>query len=190
MLERITSLDDVNDWCVQQLVRGAADPKSAFHWPVLCTAGPAPHGRVVVLRKFDQAKKTITLYTDKRTQKVSDICANPRVECVFFDARKNVQMRVSGSARCMVDGFARDEALAALKPHRRSDYSTVQAPGSKRSEPDNNEIQTELDLANENFCLIEIDIHTIDWLKLDRAGHQRALLNWQTDPPSIQWSVP
>lgn len=186
---RTPKLLDIETWCIQQLIRGAADPKSAFHWPVLCTAGPVPHGRVVVFRKFLPEERQIILYTDARTQKVKDLEHQPVAECVFYDPRKSVQIRASGIVTVLTSGNDRDQHFQALRPDRRGDYSTQLAPGQPVDLIEQASV-TDPDLAEQNFCLIRIQVTSIDWLKLDRSGHARARFYWRSDEVTRQWSVP
>lgn len=83
-------------------------------------------------------------------------------------------------------GEKRNEAFSRVHDQSLSDYATVQAPGTEISEPQ--EVKWEMENAQKNFALVEIQPYLIDYLKLGKP-HQRALLTsenqWKT-----QWITP
>lgn len=182
-------LQDLSDWCAQQLSRATADPKSPFRWPVLCSATEDNiGGRVVVLRQFNPEERRLVFYTDFRSEKCGDIRSNPKVECVFFDRRPMIQLRVSGSAELQTDGDLWNNHYERIADANWQDYAFLPAPGSVTQSPKN--IRNFKDLAAENFCLVVVSILKIDWLSLSRDGHRRALLDWSKSDGEHTWLVP
>lgn len=187
-MNALSTLNHVEDWCWTQLARGAADPRSALHWPVVCTAGDAPSGRVMVLRGFDRAERRLDLFTDRRSPKVTDLTRNPLIECVFFDQRKGLQIRAAGTSVCHFDGDLRNNFLARIPDQRRGDYGTDPSPGSAIASPD--DVTIDIAQADDNFCLLQVFITKLDWLHLDRSGHRRAQLAWSDGKPAHSWRAP
>jgi len=65
-----------------------------------------PSARVVLCRGLDSEQGTITLYTNLRSRKASDLSANPRTEAVFFWDHASRQARVHGPAARVPDADA------------------------------------------------------------------------------------
>ena len=184
----LSKLDDVNAWCWRQLVRGAADPKSALHWPVVCTNGDHPAGRVMVLRRTDAETRTLELYTDRRSAKIAEIEASNEIECVFFDQKRGLQIRVRGTAHLVVGHGPATERLRSIPEHRRQDYETVPGPGHPIDAAD--AFQHLTGSADKSFCLIVVKVTKLDWLQLSPSGHRRASIEWHQDKVALTWLVP
>ena len=89
--------------------QGVHDRRSAFRTPLLVTRASSgfPAVRTVVLRGFDAATRKLAIHTDRRSDKVSEIAADPRIALCVYDAAAKIQVRVSGHA-----AVHRDDAVA------------------------------------------------------------------------------
>ncbi|MEM7004546.1 MAG: pyridoxamine 5'-phosphate oxidase family protein [Pseudomonadota bacterium] len=188
VLDQFETLGRVDKWCRDQLQRACADPRSPFRWPILCTAGPLPSGRVVVLRKFDSESGSLIFYTDQRTDKCRDLAHQDRAECVFFDPKKMIQLRAQGIARLISDAGLTEMHFQRVNDNAKKDYGSKKAPGTVLEEPPC--VQSSEQGSARNFSVIELRIEAIDWLKLSREGHKRARLDWVGDGTSNSWIVP
>lgn len=162
------------------LAAGAADRRSAFHTPTLATRAldGAPSLRTVVLRRFDPAARVLSLHTDRRSPKAAEIAAEPRVALHGYDAGRQVQLRLAGTARLHVDGPLVDAAWAASRPTSRATYATAQAPGLPVAVPPAAPQDTEA--GRENFAVVTLRVDTLDWLLLAIEGHRRARFAWDS----------
>ncbi|MEO1405313.1 MAG: hypothetical protein AAFV54_02320 [Pseudomonadota bacterium] len=182
------TLEDVDKWCVGQLVRAAVDKRSPFRWPILCTAGPGPKGRVVVLRNFEQATRSLIFFTDKRSHKCEELRVHDGAECVFFDPKKMIQIRARGPVKTAITGPQVDQHFENVATHSWRDYAYSDAPGTPIDQWPSYSLEEAQAL--QNFCVLTMSVETLDWLNLSREGHQRALLNWSDSGPGHSWLVP
>ena len=93
--------------------------------PVFATASGA---RIVVLRGFDKAERTLTFHTHTQSGKVADLIASPKAEVLVWDAAQSLQIRLS----CTVSLSAASDALWADQGDgARQNYASGATPGSE-----------------------------------------------------------
>ncbi len=184
-------LDAVRGEAFALIAGGVRDRDSPFHTPVLATLGVDgfPAARTVVLRGFDAAARVLTVHTDRRSTKIADLAANPRVSFCFYDAGRKIQVRAIGEASVHIGddvAAAAWERVAAFSrrcylgapPGALSDTPTSglpadlegRAPAWEESEP-----------GFAHFAVIRATIHRLDWLYLAAKGQRRARLDWDPD---------
>lgn len=196
------TLNDIWEFFIQQLRRGVVDNKSPFHLPVFISKNEkSPNPRVVVLRKFEVDPFRLSIHTDSRSEKFTELNNSPDSSWLFWNPRSRVQLRMYGSSKI----YHKDEqSLAAwkeLSPGTQKNYSAQIGPGSAidhyqkgidtyhRAEQVTN---AQSQSWYEHFCLITSSIYKIEFLQLDPKGHIRAEFtrndvakNWNS-----QWLVP
>lgn len=182
-------LDAVAAWITRALERGAADPRSPFHWPTLATMGVdgSPRQRTLVLREALPAARRLILATDRRTPKVQEIAANPAASVHVHDQKKRVQLRLSGEAEVVTGGplWERFWQKAARRP---DDYAAEPRPGTPIAARTG--LSRRPETAADNFSIIQFTYKTGDFLSLGREGHLRTLVNFSVEPPEATWLVP
>jgi hypothetical protein len=157
--------------CWQMLVRASRDRKAAWRTPVLATLGAegAPRARVLVLRRVDPVAGLLWLHSDRRSAKVGELGAEPRVALTFYDARKALQLRLEGEAALVMDAAAVADAWARVPEPARRNYATAEPPGSPTG-------PGEAILAGDgtaNFALIQVTAVRLEWLWLGPDRHRR-----------------
>lgn len=176
---------DRHIWATMQ--RAAIQRRHDWSTPALITiAADEPQARTVVLRHVDPFVRQLTLFTDVRSSKVSEIQANPRVAWLFWDHASKTQLRVAAIARLAPEGV-KHEALNTLTRQQLRDYTSQSSPG-QRWTPDND--HRDESLVRRTFAVIETEVHQIDWLKIDRETNLRALFDYTGAVPEAQWLVP
>lgn len=157
--------------CWQMLVRASRDRKAAWRTPVLATVGAdgAPRARVLVLRRVDPVAGRVWLHSDRRSAKVGELAAEPRMALTFYDARKALQLRLEGAAALVADAVAVADAWAHVPEPARRNYATAEPPGSPAGPGD---IALSGDGAT-NFALIEVQATRLEWLWLGHEQHRR-----------------
>ena len=163
----------------QQLQRASVDKHHEWRSPVLVTNGLSrfeddapnnwPDARTVILRAVDLNSNMLTFYTDSRSPKVSQLLTNPNALLVFWSKRLNWQLRIKVSISVITDGELHQKTWAIVKQSASAkDYLSLIAPGELLT--NNNEPQQ----VTAHFAVLIAQAVSIDWLELNRNGHQRA----------------
>ncbi|MEO1643371.1 MAG: pyridoxamine 5'-phosphate oxidase family protein [Pseudomonadota bacterium] len=168
------------------LGRAVVYKRSPMRWFTLATVSPKgqPEARTVVLREVSRESYRITLFTDRRAAKVAALRANPGAECHFFDSRKMLQFRLSGVATILTKGTRWQTLFDKVPEYALGDYSALIAPGTAGG------MESDMALAAQYFTVVDISIHTMDWLSLSREGHQRAHFDWRKETTKADFVVP
>ena len=181
------SLEEIWKAVKHELHRGALDPKHPFHWINLGTvSGNFPAVRTVVLRKLSEEFQFL-VYTDHRSEKCSDLRNNPNASLHFYHPKKQVQIRIKAQAILHFGDDLANEHWNSIPPHRKSEYTSPQAPGTPLSKPGNDRI--ERDGSGHFFSVLEFTPIEIDVLQLQKTGHLRVSFSKETDWKGI-WVAP
>ena len=175
------TLDAIHEDAAARLAQAAKDRRSPMHTPVVATADA--DARVMVLRAFEPW--SLRFHTDARAPKVSVIEDDPRVGVLFYDKSEKVQIRVRGTARIERDGPIADAAWAASANFARRCYlgdgpgTVADAASSGLPEAFEGEEPSDAQLvpARENFAVLLVELHELDWFYLAHDGHRRALFD-------------
>lgn len=125
-----------------------------------------PQTRLIGLREITDDFEFM-LYTDERSNKVSQIRANPKVSLLFYHPEKKLQLKIDGIASIIKDQDLIKEKWLKISPKAQKDYTTESTPGSKLST--SKEIKFLKD--NNFFCIIEVQALNIEYLKLRDSSH-------------------
>lgn len=184
-----------------RLVRGGADRKSAFHTPVIASvaADGEPRQRVMVLRKCDQAARTMRFHTDVRSDKVTEIGGGAVVSALGYDPTAKIQIRVSGRASVESEGVVADTAWAASNASSRRCYLASLGPGTVNDEPTSGLPASvegrvpdiaETEAGRANFAVMMVIVDALEWLYLAHNGHRRARFAWDDGEWRGVWLIP
>ena len=137
-----------------------------------------PQARSVILREADPW--LLSIYTDSRSPKVSQLANDPNAQLLFWDQQKRWQLRCSASAQLVTDESTLAELWRKIGSSASAqDYLGAQPPGEL--------LQSGLDSRTEPaLAILRFHVTEIDWLALDRAGHKRQRLT----PDGVQALVP
>ena len=184
------SLEPVRYDIIEHLKKAVSDKDSPFRDPVVTSVDNTgrPQARVMILRDFDPSTMCLRVYTDARSPKVHDLRSNAFVQLVLYDHDARLHMRVSGTVVLHVRDELTEKLWSSLPEYGRGDYLSRKPPGAMLSDPGAFELEPEL--GSENFMVVEIYIHEIDWLKLSSSGHKRARLTWREGRFEGQWITP
>ena len=179
----------------QELARAVQDRHHEWRTLTLATtqAGGMPNARVVVLREVDADLARLCIYTDSRSDKVSELANRPDALLVFWSKRLNWQLRIRVTAKVHTTGPLVDAAWERVRQTAAAgDYLSPAAPGStlsaapssKHGTKDENSPTNTTNPSNpisqHHLAIIEAQVIEIDWLELARSGHRRALLRADT----------
>ncbi|MEX0430739.1 pyridoxamine 5'-phosphate oxidase family protein [Spiribacter insolitus] len=180
-----TSLPGLHDQAWKRLGRGVADRRAAGRHPTLVTvdASGRPQARTVVLRAADRTDACLRIYTDRHSDKVKEVQANPVAGVHFWDSAAHLQIRLQGDVS-VLSGESVRAVWGRLPDHARDCYGRDPAPGNvlddalayrKWPEPD-------------AFAVLEIRLQEMDILHLGR-DHRRARFE-RSDGWAGRWVVP
>jgi pyridoxamine 5'-phosphate oxidase len=170
-----------------QLLRASVDKHHEWRSVVLVTNGldDWPDARVVILRNVDVAQKTLIFYTDSRSQKINQLLINPNAMLIFWSKKLNWQLRIKVKIDIKTDGEQVKNTWENVKQSpSANDYLSTKAPGQMLEKVHSNQKK---DVQNHpHFAILIAQVQSIDWLALNRAGHQRATI----DKNGVCYTVP
>ena len=192
------SLEDLEQDIWVRLVTGAVKSRNPFHTPCVATMDKGEVSlRTVVLRKALAKERELRFHTDIRSPKWKELTLNPSISALFYDAGDRIQLRVKGQAVLKYKNDLTAEAWKNTSSSSRRCYLTLHSPSSFAEIPTSGlseEIEqenftlAESEMGYSNFGIVSIQVHSIDWLWLNHAGHRRAFFDY-TDG-SFQWMIP
>lgn len=170
--------DAVRQYVREQLGEAVRDARHGWHWPALTTGG---HSRIVVLRALDEGGAEVTWYTDRRSDKVEQLARDGHCSLLFNNAAHRTQLRLRGRAHEDVDEQVRRTLWAGISPGAKSNYATLQAPGTPLSEASTGlpPAWPKLDAATEarafaHFAVYRTRVTSGDFLQLLDEGAYRS----------------
>ncbi|MDZ7758066.1 pyridoxamine 5'-phosphate oxidase family protein [Rhodohalobacter sp.] len=167
------SLKEAWDRVMEQVKEAVSGGGHSYRYVTLATVDKTnlPQQRTVVLRDFSDESE-FTVYTDSRSEKVSEMMENGSVSLLFYDDKKKLQLRVNGSASIIKAGdeYKRNwENRGSKSPHS---YTSVIPPGTEIESPEK-AFDWHLE-GTPNFCLIKIKAERMEFLQLNGVEHIRA----------------
>ncbi|BAN97206.1 hypothetical protein E05_24400 [Plautia stali symbiont] len=130
---------------------------------------------------------------DRRSSKMQDIAAQLHVALLAYDAANSVQLRLAGTAQRVDDVQQRAAAWHTLRPHSHALFQSPVRPGSVIAHPDEALPASAQKVGNgpdEHFALVQITLHSVEWLDVSREPHQRARFEATADGWQGSWRVP
>lgn len=174
------TLDDVRADIARRLGHAAADRKTPMHTPVVATADA--DARVMVLRAFDGDAWGLRFHTDARSPKCAVIGSGSAVGALFYDREAKVQIRVHGQGRIETDTALVQQAWEESTNYARRCY-LGDGPGAQSDTPTSGlpewaegiqPSDEQVMPARENFAILLVELHRLDWFYLANTGHVRA----------------
>lgn len=194
-------LDDI--W--GELVRAVNDRHHAWRTPTLATVDDQgfPQARSVVLRSANRTSNELRIFTDARTPKCQHLQQQPKAALQFWSKRLNWQLRVRLDTQVITEGKDVEAAWQRIYQSKAAtDYLAIQPPGSLQlgdgqlgdgqlgdSQLGDGQLETERAItanSDHHLAIIVGRVCHMDWLELNREGHQRA----QIIGDSLTWLVP
>jgi hypothetical protein len=187
MLNRLATLEEIEDAVWRELCRAPHDRHHEWRTPVLASVdrgddGTAwPDARTVVLREVDADAKALVIYTDSRTAKAQQLARHPAAVLVFWSTRLGWQLRCRAGCLVETDGPAVSSRWQRIRQSASAkDYLSPLAPGTPLEAGSSGSAQ------RESFAAVTARIERIDWLELHRDGHRRAVFG----QPAAHWVQP
>ena len=161
-------ISEILDSIFKELKKGTQINSHPFRYTCLGTVDFSgnPQQRMVVIR--DISNNEITIYTDNRTEKVSEIKSNANASLLFYDYKKMKQLKLSG--KITVDQSPDKSLWNAIPAKAKKDYTTKNKPGTKIKNPEDISYTETF----ENFCVLKFAFTKMDYLNITRPNHVRA----------------
>ncbi|WP_116770178.1 pyridoxamine 5'-phosphate oxidase family protein [Maribacter litoralis] len=155
-----------------EIKKGVTEHGHPFRFITMATVGDETVARLrtVVLREVSENLR-LSIYTDSRTQKINHINTNDQVSFLLYHPEKMLQLKIEGSAIVVTDKDRLISTWLTIQPNSKKDYITNSSPGSPIKNPD---YVTYIEKEN-YFCIIDVVPTKIEYLKLKRPNHIRAL---------------
>ncbi|MFO7799811.1 MAG: pyridoxamine 5'-phosphate oxidase family protein [Rhodohalobacter sp.] len=168
-----TTLAEAWERVLARVNEAVSESGHPFRYVTLATVDKtnSPQQRTVVLRDFSD-DRIFTIYTDSRSDKVSQILVNDSASLLFYNEEIKLQFRVSGSASVVNAGeeYKRNwDNRGSKSPHS---YTSVIPPGTEIKSP-KEAYHWHLE-GTPNFCLIKIVAERMEFLQLDGVKHIRS----------------
>jgi hypothetical protein len=173
---------------------GVTNAKASFHLPAVATIGAdgAPRVRTVVLRQADRTAPFLQFHTDRRSPKVAEIGADPRVSLHFYDRDAKVQLRVRAHAAVHGEDAVARAAWDRTRSFSRVCYRIDPGPGTPLHAPDGyaEPEPEDPEVGFETFRVVRAQVREIEWLYLAGQGHRRALFRLNGGGREARWLTP
>ncbi|WP_405383326.1 pyridoxamine 5'-phosphate oxidase family protein [Maribacter sp. LLG6340-A2] len=172
---------------LNELFNGIKVHGHPFRTVSLATVGQNAKPRLctVVLREVTNDLK-LTVYTDSRSQKISNLLLNNQIGLLMYDPDKLLQVKIEGQAHIVKDVERLDTSWSNIPTNSRRDYITHHSPSSEINNPSSVEY-----LNNDHyFAMIDIVPQKIEYLKLKRPHHIRVAFEKEHDTWKSTFLVP
>jgi pyridoxine/pyridoxamine 5'-phosphate oxidase len=162
------------DELLKYLKRGAADPKFPFRYTTLTTTKPAsgvPTARMLVLRSVDDEGHFV-FFSDRRSEKVSELGQNPQAHLMFWHPRQQVQIGIHASVQIHQQDTLSNGYMKQVSEHGKQQYTSLRSPSTPLDTPAEG-LEHNPQLFEDNFCALRAAPWRITALQLRREGHLR-----------------
>ena len=144
----------------------------------------APEVRTVVLRTATRATESVDIYTDPRTEKVTELTYEPRVSAMLWDEEDRLQIRLRARCNILTGSDAATE-WAGVPDVSYRNYTVSLPPG--RSAPDGSFVPHGTE---PHFAVLRLQLDEIETVDLGDPKHYRRALFSRLDDWSGLWLVP
>lgn len=154
----------------KDLKEGVKNKAHSFHYFTLATTGinQVPRLRTVVLRNVNK-ELTLSIFTDRRSRKVTHIKEHNKVCVLFYCPKRLIQVKIDAFAYMERDPKVLQKIWDKMADDSKKDYITLKEPGEKIPEPSKLEY---LD-TSQNFSVMHMDPYKVEFLQLKRPDHLR-----------------
>ena len=156
---------------IEHLGRSNVDKRHPFRTCWLSTISEYPDVRTVIKRRwYDEGR--VLIFTDSRSEKVTQLKKYNRAALVFYHPRHKLQVRMRCQADLIESGHKEYQTLKeiVLQSPSVGDYTSAQVPGSVLGE-ERVEYRDEL-----YFTAIDLHVVEMDIVLLRKEGHLRSRL--------------
>jgi pyridoxamine 5'-phosphate oxidase len=185
----------------EELARATVDRRHAWRYCVLATVKTkgrvdvaldeareealgvplsAASARIVVLREVAASTRTLTVFTDSRSDKVAELTPHPHATLLFWHPRRMWQVRAQARVTILHEGERREQIWSRIKESPSSrDYLSALPPGAPLS---SSVLSTEKE---HHFAILDATVQAFDSLELRPDGHCRYRVEYRPSGPMV-----
>jgi len=185
VIESHHDLDTIKRLCIGQLSRGVEKKSHPFRQVAMATADGAPNIRTVILRKVESDPVSIFIYTDSRSDKISELGSSPYASFLFWHPSSKFQLKLKTRVTIHRNDKLAEECWDSIGGKGKESYNTEMAPGSILPAEKDPEMPLRENYTDSNFCVLECRAFEMEGLQLRREGHIRALFSLDEEEQSF-----
>ncbi len=172
---------------LNDLKKATETPGHPFRYFTLATSSinGTPRLRTLVLRELDE-QLNLTIYTDKRSKKITHINEHNTVSLLFLDTERLIQLSIRAKAEIVTNDSTLKNIWKQVPQKSRKEYTTKLAPGEEIKNPE------KVDFLEEKhfFTAIKLIPNKIEYLHLNRPNHTRVLYKKESGEWNGTYLVP
>jgi general stress protein 26 len=192
-----------------RLAKAAADPADEMRLTAVATVSPdhRPCNRLLLLRGVDRVQGLLWFHTDRRSPKMHHLRTSPLVSILTYDRDLQAQIRLDGRVSVHQHDDLATRHWEQTSMAVRYAYASATGPGAalpadmpllddtgpdpqpRRPTADPRTMTMRLQHRHgnlsaglQNFAVLQVHVHVIDWLQICESGQRRAMLrsdgNW------------
>jgi len=141
-----------------------------------------PVCRTVVIRQSDPDLSFIQCHSDYRSPKIKALMQHNQVAFHCYDSTSKVQLSMNGTAKVHYQDAITEQSWDKTQILSRRCYLSPLAPSSLITEPsagfdpefiNNTQTKEDTHIGYDNFAVIRVHLHQIDYLYLHKHGNRR-----------------
>jgi pyridoxine/pyridoxamine 5'-phosphate oxidase len=160
---------------------GVKNRESMFHTPIISSFSHQHiSSRVMVLRAHNATQRTMRFHSDFRSDKVKEMLDDPRTSIIAYDPALKTQIRLVGKSKIHHNNKNSLKAWDESQAISKKCYSVKDGSSHKAEKPEIYDFHMKdikLEDGYANFCTIEFNYHSLEFLYLQRQGHRRCKFN-------------
>ena len=174
VIESHHDLDTVKRLCIGQLSRGVKKKNHPFREVAMATAAGAPNIRMVILRKLIQKPLSILIYTDSRSDKMTELGHSPFASFLFWHPSSKFQLKLRTRVSIHRQDKLAQDSWDGIGGRGKESYNTEVAPGTALEAEKDSAMPLRKNYLSDDFCVLECTAFEMEALQLRREGHIRA----------------
>lgn len=173
LIDQENTLSEIWEILKVEFQKACVAKRHPFRFVVLASAvNNVVNSRWVVFRKYTESG-SFFIYTDARSEKVSEFKENNAVSLLLYHDRKKFQVRINGKVVIHHKNELTEKYWPGVKGSNDQSYTSELAPGTPIKKSDE-AYYWSTEMNDENFIILEVIPSFIEALQLNGDKHIRA----------------
>jgi hypothetical protein len=174
VIESHHDLDTIERICIGELSKGVNKKSHPFREVTMATAAGSPNVRTVILRELRQEPLSVLVYTDNRSEKISELGQSPYASFLFWHKASKFQLKLRTLVKIHRNDQLANVAWDSLSSKGKESYNTSLPPSERLKAEKNPSMPLRENYVADDFCMLECRVFEMEALQLRREGHIRA----------------